>query len=121
MLVLLILSGCSQVKLSDYRKNTPQFNVREFFDGNLVAHGVVKNRNGKVIRSFTATIAASWSGHTGTLDETFIFSDSEVQNRIWTLQKVNDNNYTAIAWQCSVHRVHAHHQLQGLAAEYSRR
>jgi len=94
---ILTLNGCSQIKLNNYEKNTPVFKVREFFDGELLAHGVVKNRSGKVIRSFTATIKASWVGETGTLDETFNFSDGEIQKRIWTLKKINDLTYSAKA------------------------
>ncbi len=60
--------------------------VREFFDGNLSAHGIVKNRSGEVIRYFNASIIASWEDGIGKLDETFYFDDGEEQKRVWILK-----------------------------------
>ena len=73
LLSLLILSGCAQVSVNDYADLRPQLVLEEFFSGNLSAHGVVKNRGGKVIRTFNATIKAGWEDGVGTLDEDFIF------------------------------------------------
>ena len=84
---LIILSGCASVSQQEYTDNQPAIDVREFFDGKLSAHGIVKNRSGKVIRYFNADIIASWQNGTGTLDETFYFDDGEVQKRIWKLSK----------------------------------
>lgn len=85
--LLLVLSGCASVSQQEYAANKPAMDVREFFDGRLSAHGIVKNRSGKLIRYFNADIIASWTDDTGTLDETFYFDDGEVQKRIWTLTK----------------------------------
>ncbi|MEP5568038.1 MAG: DUF3833 domain-containing protein [Halioglobus sp.] len=92
-----ILSACSQVQVTDYRDMQPVFEVEQFFDGPLTAHGVVKNRSGKVIRTFNATIAASWVDGVGTLDEDFQFDDGEKQKRIWTLTRQADGTYTGTA------------------------
>lgn len=83
--VCVLLSACATVSQQDYANNQPEMDVRNFFDGELSAHGIVKNRGGKVIRYFNARIEASWSENTGTLDETFYFDDGEVQKRVWTL------------------------------------
>lgn len=88
------LSACSSPQLQDYSDNQPVLNPEEFFDGALTAHGVVKNRSGKVIRYFTATIDASWKNGQGTLDERFEFNDGEIQHRVWTLvPKEGGNKY----------------------------
>lgn len=96
-IVALSLVACSQVQVSDYQDMTPAFNVEQFFDGPLTAHGVVKNRGGKVIRTFDATIAASWQDGVGVLDEDFVFDDGEKQKRIWTLTRQPDGSYLATA------------------------
>jgi hypothetical protein len=95
--VLLALSACSSTKISDYANNTPRLNPQEFFNGDLTAQGVLKDRNGKVTRYFTATIKASWQNNVGTLDEKFVFNDGEIQYRTWTLTPTQAATFTATA------------------------
>lgn len=94
---LAVVAGCSSVSVNDYADRRPVFEVERFFDGALTAHGVVKDRSGKVIRSFSATIDASWENGVGTLDEDFIFDDGEQQKRIWTLRRQTDGSYIGTA------------------------
>jgi hypothetical protein len=91
------LSACSSVSVEDYAANNPQMVVEEFFNGKLLAHGIVKDRDGRVIRYFSATIDASWRDGIGTLDESFVFDDGEQQKRMWTLKPSADNHYIATA------------------------
>lgn len=82
----LILTGCAGPSLDDYSDREPELVPSRFFNGELSAQGVVKDRSGEVIRTFDADIDASWdAGGTGTLEEEFRFDDGEVQTRIWTL------------------------------------
>ena len=97
LFTLAVLTGCSSVSVTDYAGRTPLFDVETFFDGPLTAHGVVKDRGGKVIRSFSATIDASWDNGVGTLDEDFIFDDGEKQKRVWTLRRQPDGSYIGTA------------------------
>jgi hypothetical protein len=92
-----LVSGCSSVSINDYKDNKPAMVLEKFFDGRLNAHGIVKNRSGKVIRYFNASIIASWSDGVGTLDETFVFNDGEEQTRVWKLVKDAPGRYTASA------------------------
>ena len=94
---LLALTACSQVEVTDYAGMKPELTVEEFFNGPMSAHGVVKNRAGKVIRTFSATIDASWDDGVGTLDEDFVFNDGEKQKRIWTLTPQADGSYLGTA------------------------
>lgn len=71
--------------------------IREFFDGNLTAHGIVKNRSGKVIRYFNADIIASWIDGVGKLDETFVFDDGEEQKRTWIIRPDGSGSFSATA------------------------
>ena len=92
-----VAAGCSQVRVSDYSDLEPRMELEEFFTGTLVAHGVVKNRGGRVIRTFNADIAAHWQDGEGTLDEDFVFDDGERDRRVWTLTPVAQGRYTGSA------------------------
>jgi hypothetical protein len=91
------LGACSSVSVEDYAGRKPRIVAEEFFNGELLAHGVVKDRSGKVTRYFEATIDASWRDGIGTLDERFVFDDGEQQTRVWTLKPSGDNTYQASA------------------------
>lgn len=93
----IILCACSPVDIAIYQNNKPAFDIKQFFNGDMEAAGIVKNRKGEVIRYFNASIKASWINGEGTLDEKFTFSDGEEQSRIWTLKEVNNNTYIATA------------------------
>ncbi|MBW8191920.1 DUF3833 domain-containing protein [Neiella marina] len=90
-----LIAGCSQ-SLSDYKQTTPAFDLKQYFDGDIKAWGLVTDRNGLVKRRFTATINASWQGDQGVLDESFEFDDGERQHRLWRLTKIGDQ-YTGSA------------------------
>ncbi|WP_404366192.1 DUF3833 domain-containing protein [Marinobacter sp.] len=96
-LALVILSGCAGPALEDYQGRTPELVPSRFFEGELVARGVVKDWSGEVIRSFDADITATWDENgVGTLDEVFRFNDGERQTRTWTLTP-EDGGYHATA------------------------
>ncbi|HOY24687.1 MAG TPA: DUF3833 domain-containing protein [Cellvibrio sp.] len=91
------LSACSSTAITDYSKNAPKLIPQEFFNGNLNAHGVVKDRSGKVTRYFNATIKAYWENGVGTLEEKFIFDDGEIQYRTWKLSPTTSGEFNATA------------------------
>ena len=88
--VLLMLPGCAS-SIDDYRHEKPALELDQFFNGRLVAYGMVQNFSGKVTRRFRADINARWQDGTGTLDEQFEFNDGEQQSRCWTV--VRQGNY----------------------------
>lgn len=85
-LLLASLAGCSH-SVYQYQDDRPILQLENFFSGHLEAHGLVKNRFGKVTRRFTATIDARWQDSVGRLDEHFVFNDGEQQTRCWQLNK----------------------------------
>jgi hypothetical protein len=97
ILTIGILSACASVSVTDYTKNSPKLVLQEFFNGSLRAHGIVKDRSGKVIRYFNASIYASWEQGVGTLEENFIFDDGEKQQRIWKIVKDDAGKYIGTA------------------------
>ena len=97
LLAFSFLTACSGPSINDYAEEKPKLVPSEFFQGELRARGVVKDRSGKVIRHFDATIDASWDADgVGTLDEVFQYSDGETDTRVWTL-KPRDGGYHATA------------------------
>lgn len=93
---LVLLAGCS-ASIDDYQGTTPELKLEEFFNGPLVAHGVLQNRSGEVTRRFTATMVGTWDGDEGVLDEDFYWDDGEEEKRVWYLTKTAENTYEGTA------------------------
>lgn len=89
-LCLLALTACSSVDIDDFRNEKPILDLKTYFDGTIDAWGIVRNRDGTISQRFTVLILASWQGDTGTLDESFTYSDGRTQKRVWTLTKQGD-------------------------------
>lgn len=89
--------GCAPVSVTDYQEMEPKLELEAFFQGDLTAHGVVKDRNGRVIRTFNADIKASWKDGQGVLDEQFLFNDGARDTRVWQLNPSGTDSYTATA------------------------
>lgn len=93
----LAIAGCAGPQLADYADSRPVFDLQQYFNGTVLAHGLVSDRSGRVLRSFVVTLRCSWVGDAGTLDEAFVFSDGEHQRRVWRLQKLADGSFTGAA------------------------
>lgn len=94
---LVMVSACSSVPVDEYANNKPRLVMEDFFNGSLSAHGIVKDRSGKVTRYFGASIDAYWRDGVGTLEEVFKFDDGEEQTRIWKLVRDDEGNYSGSA------------------------
>ena len=86
--IFFLISSCTEHKINYYTNESPKINLKEFFNGKLVAHGIVQDRSGKVINRFKVDIIASWKDNIATLDENFIYSDGSKSSRIWKLKKL---------------------------------
>ena len=91
ILFTMFLSNCSH-DAKIYEKSNPKIDIRDFFNGNLEAFGIVRDRSNKVIKTFKAKIKGSWQGNIGTLEEHFEFSDSKKDHRVWTIKMIDDHN-----------------------------
>lgn len=94
---VLLLTACSSSNLQDYADNRPILDVQTFFSGKLTAHGIVKNRSGKVIRYFNADLVGTWKDGVGRLEEDFLFDDGELEQRTWVLTPHAQGGYLATA------------------------
>jgi endonuclease V-like protein UPF0215 family len=91
------LFGCANSDPKIYEKNSPKLDIRNYLNGNLEAEGILQDRAGKVIKSFTVKMNGTWKGNNGKLAEDFVFSDGKKDHRDWEITIVDDNNFTAKA------------------------
>ena len=96
-LATLGLAGCASPTPADYARQGPKLDLKQYFNGKLLAHGIVTDRSGKVLQRFTALITGTWVGDTGTLDERFTYADGRQETRVWTIQRGADGRYTGTA------------------------
>lgn len=93
----LALTGCASPTPADYASEVPQLDLKQYFDGRLLAHGIVTDRGGKLLQRFTVQMTGTWVGDTGTLDERFTYADGRQETRVWTLQRGANGRYTGRA------------------------
>ena len=93
----MLLAGCASPTPADYASQTPTLDLRQYFNGKLLAHGIVTDRSGKVMQRFTVLITGTWVGDSGTLDEQFSHADGRREQRVWTLTRSADGRYTGRA------------------------
>ena len=94
---LLFIVSCSSPALEDYQQTTPVFAFDSFFDGELIAYGIVFDRDGKMTRRFHVDLSATWQDNQGTIKEWFTFDDGEKSTRIWSITKKSANLYEGTA------------------------
>ena len=91
-----LLAACAGVDVGQYAGEKPALDLRRYFDGTIDGAGMFQDRSGKVVSRFNVTIVATWSGDTGTLDESFEYADGKREKRVWTIVKQGDR-YTGTA------------------------
>jgi len=96
LLLALLAVGCT-TPVDDYAGREPRLLLDEYFDGPLVAWGILQDRSGEVTRSFRVDMVGRWEGDTGVLEEDFVWSDGETERRVWRFQKLDENNYIGTA------------------------
>ena len=96
--LIIFITGCaSKMKPTDFKDKKPRLIIEDYLSGNIKAWGVLQNRSGKVIRQFKAYLNGKWDGSNLTLDEFFNWSDGEIQNRQWTIKKIDEHYYEGTA------------------------
>ena len=90
-------SGNSSMKPEDFKDKKPRLIIEEYLSGNVKAWGILQNRSGKVTRQFSADLNGKWDGKELILDEKFNWNDGEIQNRKWTITKIDEHNYEGTA------------------------
>jgi hypothetical protein len=98
VLVAACLPGCASAPVpADYVAERPLLDLKKYFNGELVAHGLFTDRGGKVVRRFVVELTGTWKGNEGTLDERFTYSDGKTQRRVWHLSDEGNGRWTGRA------------------------
>jgi len=93
-----LLAGCASApKPEDYAAETPQLDLRSYFNGPLIAHGLFTDRAGRVQRRFVVRLLGKWDGDRGVLEEDFEYSDGKRERRVWHLQALGQGRYSGEA------------------------
>lgn len=90
------VSSCS-TNLGEYQAQENDFDIKQYFDGNVIAWGTVQDSSDKVTRRFCVELEGTWQGEQGVLTEKFYFNDGEVSYRNWHLNKQIDGSYLGTA------------------------
>lgn len=94
----LALAGCASAPTpADYAQQSPRLDLRHYFNGPLIAHGLFTDRAGKVQRRFTVKLMGSWQGDEGRLEEDFEYSDGKTERRVWRLSHLGQGRYSGHA------------------------
>jgi hypothetical protein len=80
-----LMLGCASPSPADYAAEKPVLDLKTYFNGPLVAHGIFTDRSGKVARRFVVQMTGTWQGNQGVLDERFSYSDGKTERRVWRL------------------------------------
>ena len=91
------LTGLHTQKPSDFAGQGPRFDPRTHLNGPILCEGVIYGPLGKVSSRFVAQMQGVWNGDHGVLDETFRYSNGDVQVRQWRLTYGNDGKMKAEA------------------------
>lgn len=93
-LIALLIIGCDRMNVEDFAKDSPEFVPEEYFQGRTLAKGLFVDLLGNVRREFGVTIDGTWDGTKLRLNEDFVYSDGETENRVWTLARTGDFTYS---------------------------
>lgn len=88
-----VTAGCAGPVPADYAAERPLLDLRSYFDGDLTAHGMFTDRDGRVVRRFTVAMTGRWEGAQGTLDERFTYSDGRAERRVWHLTDLGGGRF----------------------------
>ena len=92
-----LVLGCASPTPADYASEKPVLDLKSYFNGEFVAHGLFTDRSGKVTRRFVVQMTGTWQGKNGTLDERFSYSDGSTERRIWRLTDEGNGRWTGRA------------------------
>jgi hypothetical protein len=97
MSLLILCTACAAPSLEEFRDSEPYFDFPAYFTGPVKAYGVIRERGGKVTRSFVMDMHGSWDGERGRLEEQILFSDGETQQRAWDIVADGQDRWIATA------------------------
>lgn len=92
--IALLLSGCQDMRIEDFKGREPKLDLFQYFDGTSRAWGIFEDRFGRVRREFTVDIVGRREGADGlVLEEDFVYADGERERRVWRLKRTAPGTY----------------------------
>ena len=67
-LSIALVTSCGTTP-TDYKNTTPEFDLKEFFIGELKGWGLIKDYQGKVTKRFVVDMTGTWENNKGVLYE----------------------------------------------------
>ena len=96
-ILLVLLNSCATQSLENYSDQKPVLDLKKFFQGSLMAKGMVQDRSDVVTQRFVVQMKPTWEGNTLTLDEDFEYANGSTSKRIWTITETSSNKYIGTA------------------------
>ena len=90
--MFLMMLGCTTA-IESYKDSSPALDIKKYFNGELIAWGMVQDYRNKVTRRFCVELVGKWQENKGILAETFYFDDGEISFRNWQLTKLSTGQY----------------------------
>lgn len=84
------------MKVTDFQSIMPGLRLEEYFQGRSRAWGLFEDRFGNVRSQFWVAIDGNWDGEKLTLEEDFVYSNGDTEQRTWTIDKTGENSYRGI-------------------------
>lgn len=91
------ITACNPVDPQIYQAEKPAFVPEQFFNGKLTSHGIIRNRNGQVMKRFIMQMTANWIDNEASLHEDFVFADGDTHMRDWKIVKRDATHYIGTA------------------------
>lgn len=95
--ITFLLSGCYEMKVTDFANDKNKFVLEEYFLGQTVAWGIFEDRFGNLRRQFKVNIEGYFDDELFVLDEDFEYFDGEKDNRVWQIKIINEGVYEGSA------------------------
>ncbi len=92
-----VFFGFKSQSPTTYAETAPAFDLRTHLSGEIDSEGLIFGPTGNMTSRFVAKMVGEWDGNTGTLTESFVYSNGREQTRKWFLTLGNDNSFTATA------------------------
>lgn len=93
----LLLGACTTMTPADFADGRPRLVLEEYFAGDLRAYGLFQDRFGTVRRQFVVDITGTPTHDGIRLDERFLYSDGEVDHRVWHITRTGAGTYVGAA------------------------
>lgn len=83
------------MRVEDFAGATPPMVLEDFFAGRTKAWGIFQDRFGRLRQQFVVDIHGTWDKdvRTLTLTEDFTYRDGAREQRVWTIEKIDEHSY----------------------------